>query len=116
MSKELEIFDFGGKPVVNSRVVAERVDKLHKNLCRDIANYEGVLTSSGVSSSDFFMPNTYRYAKGEDQTCYLRTRKGCEFVANKMTGQKGAIFTEGLRLLAYGRARHARTDTLGEII
>lgn len=53
MSKELEIFDFGGNPVVNSRVVAERVDKLHKNLCRDIANYEGVLTSSGVSSSDF---------------------------------------------------------------
>lgn len=93
MSKELEIFDFDGKPVVNSRVVAEWVDKLHKNLCRDIANYESILTSSGVSSSDFFMPSTYRDAKGEDRTCYLITRKGCEMVANKMIGQKGIIFT-----------------------
>ena len=93
MSKELEIFDFGGKPVVDSRVVAEWTEKQHKHLMRDIRGYEDALTSPSLDSLDFFIPSTYRDAKGEERACYLITRKGCEFVANKMTGQKGAIFT-----------------------
>ena len=83
-----------GTLVVDSRVVADMVDKEHKNLLRDIRNYESqILTNSNLSSLNFFIKSSYKDTKGEERESYLLTRKGCEFVANKMTGKKGTIFT-----------------------
>lgn len=45
------------------------------------------------SSVDFFIPHTYTDSKGEQRPCYLLTKKGCDMVANKMTGEKGVLFT-----------------------
>ena len=78
---------------LDSREVAEMVGKQHKNLLADIRKYEEFLTSSKVSSLDFFMENTYQDTKGEERPNYQVTKKGCEFIAHKLTGQKGAIFT-----------------------
>lgn len=46
-----------------------------------------------MSPSDFFIPSKYKDSSGKENKCYQVTRKGCEFLANKFTGEKGVIFT-----------------------
>lgn len=43
--------------------------------------------------SDFFIESTYQNSQNKTQPCYLVTKKGCEFIAHKMTGVKGTAFT-----------------------
>lgn len=45
-----------------------------------------------MSLSDFFIPSTYKDNSGKENKCYKATKKGCEFRANKFTGEKGTIF------------------------
>ena len=42
---------------------------------------------------DYFIKSSYVDAKGEDRPCYLVTKLGCNFLANKFTGEKGILFT-----------------------
>lgn len=91
--KELTIMNFNGIETVDSRQVAEVIGKDHAHLMRDIAKYCGYLNESKIGLVDFFIESTYTDGKGETRPCYLLTRKGCEMVANKMTGQKGTVFT-----------------------
>lgn len=79
--------------VISSVEVAEMVEKRHDNLIRDIKNYCDILDSSKLSSQEFFIPSTYTNSQNKEQPCYLLTKKGCDMVANKMTGEKGIIFT-----------------------
>ncbi|PIC87948.1 phage regulatory protein [Sporosarcina sp. P20a] len=90
---ELKIISANGELVTESREVAEMVDQQHKELLRTIRSYIGVLTGASLRSSDFFIPHTYQDAKKEVRPCFLLTRKGCDMVANKMTGDKGVLFT-----------------------
>ena len=79
---------------IDSREVAEMVDKEHKNLLRDIQGYIKVIEdSSKLSRQDFFIESTYKNSQNKTQPCYLLTKQGCEMVANKMTGEKGILFT-----------------------
>lgn len=78
---------------LNSREVAEMVEKDHSHLMRDIRNYVDLLGQSNFGSADYFKESTYTDAQGKSRECYLISKKGCEFIAHKMTGQKGAIFT-----------------------
>ena len=78
---------------IDSREVAEMVGIQHKDLLKKVRNYEGILTSAKLRPLDFFIPNEYKDGKGETRNCYLLTKKGCEMVANKLTGEKGVIFT-----------------------
>lgn len=105
--KELKVFEHDHVDVVDSRDVAEMVERRHDNLLRDISGYiriierNNVLRSEdvtrdnelGFSPVDFFIPSTYKDSKGETRPCYLLTKKGCDMVANKMTGEKGVLFT-----------------------
>ena len=78
----------------DSRQVAELVDKRHSDLCRDIAKYADIVsTNAELRSLDFFIESSYVDRKGETRKCYLLTKKGCDMVANKMTGEKGVLFT-----------------------
>ena len=78
----------------DSRQVAELVDKRHSDLCRDIAKYADIVsTNAELRSLDFFIESSYVDKKGEARKCYLLTKKGCDMVANKMTGEKGVLFT-----------------------
>lgn len=79
--------------VVDSREVAEMVGKRHSDLLESIKVYVQYLTNGNFRSLDFFIPSTYEDSKGEERPCYLLTRKGCDMVANKMTGEKGVFFT-----------------------
>lgn len=42
---------------------------------------------------DYFIKSKYKDAKGEERPCYLVTKLGCDFLANKFTGEKGVLFT-----------------------
>ena len=42
---------------------------------------------------EYFVPSTYVDDKGETRKCYECTKLGCDMLANKMTGEKGTIFT-----------------------
>lgn len=93
---ELQVFVRNGAEVVDSRNVAQMVEKRHKHLLRDIDGYIKIMeeaTEPKVGPSDFFIPSTYKDSTGRTLPCYLLTKKGCDMVANKMTGEKGVLFT-----------------------
>lgn len=82
-----------GKLLVDSREVAEMVGKRHTELLRSIGGYIDILLNAKMRSVDFFIENSYQDSTGRNLPCYLLTRKGCDMVANKMTGEKGVLFT-----------------------
>lgn len=82
-----------GSPVADSRDIAALIGKSHGKLLRDIRIYLGYLNQSKFGSVDFFIESGYTDDKGESRPCYLCTRKGCDMIANKMTGKKGVLFT-----------------------
>lgn len=51
------------------------------------------LTHHDFVVSDYFIPSTYKDDSGKENKCYKVTRMGCEFLANKFTGEKGIVFT-----------------------
>ena len=92
--KELTVINKNGVLLTDSREVAEMIGKEHKNLLRDIQGYIKVIEdSSKLSRQDFFIESTYQNSQNKTQPCYLLTKQGCEMVANKMTGEKGILFT-----------------------
>jgi len=91
--EKLTIINQNGQLVTDSREVAEIVGKEHKNLLRDIKGYADILLSSDLSSATFFVEDKYKDSTGRELPCYLLTKKGCDMVANKMTGKKGVLFT-----------------------
>ena len=81
---------------IDSREVAEIIGKDHKNLLRDIRGYIEIMANNGklkIEPSDFFLENTYKSVQCKDMPCYLLSKRGCEMVANKLTGEKGILFT-----------------------
>ncbi|PEK65577.1 hypothetical protein COM55_06165 [Bacillus pseudomycoides] len=81
-------------------VANKMTGKMHKNLIRDISNYIEVLSlSSTLSPANFFIESTYKDASGKENRSYLLTRRGCDMVANKMTGEKGILVLFNFRSL-----------------
>lgn len=89
----LQVINRSNRLMVDSREVAEMVGKQHKDLLESIRSYVQVLLSGEFRSVDFFTPNIYKDPTGRTLPCFLLTRKGCDMVANKMTGEKGVLFT-----------------------
>lgn len=78
---------------IDSREVAEMVGKEHKELLRDIRRYCKQLGESKIALTDFFTESEYTDKSNRQKPCYLVTKKGCEFIAHKLTGVKGTEFT-----------------------
>ena len=97
------MFEHKGVQVVDSRQVAKAIERPHCDLMRTIHVYCKYLAESGESAelrgesnfalSSFFIESTYKTEQGKDAPCYLVTKKGCDMVANKLTGRKGVLFT-----------------------
>lgn len=107
----MQVKDFHGKSVIDSREVAEMVEKQHKNLLRDIAGYIKIMEKSGelkIEPSDFFVPATYMSEQNKEMPCYLITKKGCDMIANKLTGEKGVLFTAAY-VTAFEEMQHLLT-------
>lgn len=87
-------------PVLDSREVARMMEKDH----RDIIDYiEGnknhkiisiaeVLLRQDVPVSDYFIESSY-LNNNQKGKCYLITKKGCELLGNRQTGEKGILFS-----------------------
>lgn len=79
--------------------VAEMMEVEHCKLIRklegskDRKGYINILTEAQMGVSDYFIPSTYKDASGKENKCYQVTKLGCDFLANKSTGEKGVIFT-----------------------
>lgn len=85
---------FNNVPTIESREVAKMIGKRHDHLVRDIQGYVNDLGQNPDLGADgFFIKSSYKAGTGKTYPCYLLTKKGCEFVANKMTGKKGNLFT-----------------------
>ena len=109
---KLTVINHNGIEVVDSREVAEMTGKEHRHLIRDIRGYAEIIENStepNFGLSDFFIPNTYMDSTGRTLPCYLLTKKGCDMVANKMTGEKGVLFTAAY-VTAFEKMREALTE------
>ena len=81
------------KLVLDSREVAKMLGKNHADLLRDIARNVEYLIESKIAFNDFFQETHYKDKINRTNKKYDITKKGCEFLAHKLTGKKGAIFT-----------------------
>lgn len=81
------------KTTITSMEVAQMVGREHSKLLRDIRNYVSQLGEAKIGFTDFFTESTYVTEQNKTMPCFLVTKKGCEFIAHKMTGQKGTEFT-----------------------
>lgn len=79
---------------IDSRTIAQAVGKRHDHLIRDIDSYIQAMNEDqnpNLGSDFFFVESSYTAGTGKNYKCYLLTRKGCEMVANKLTGKKGKL-------------------------
>lgn len=60
---------------------------------KHMRGYVEILADNHLVASDFFVPATYLSEQNKEMPCYKVTKMGCEFLANKFTGEKGVLFT-----------------------
>lgn len=79
---------------ISSREVAEMMEvKKHSDILAKIDKLNKILTSGKIRSLDYWHESSYKDSKGEERREYQVTKKGCEMLAHKSTGEKGVIFT-----------------------
>jgi phage regulator Rha-like protein len=66
-----------------------------------------VLCEGNFPLADYFQESTYQDAQNKPRKCYQVTRMGCDFLANKFTGEKGILFTA-----KYVKRFHEMEDTI----
>lgn len=97
--------------------IAEMMEISHKEILRKIegANdrkgYSPILTENHLVPSDYFILSSYKDGSGKENKCYEVTKLGCDFLANKFTGEKGIIFTA-----KYVKRFHDMEDTIKDQI
>ena len=91
-----------GVKTLPSYEAAEMMGKRHSDVLRMLEGSEKpkvvgiiptILTNVELRLLDYFIESTYVDKKGETRKCYECTKMGCELLANKMTGEKGILFT-----------------------
>lgn len=60
---------------------------------KHIKGYVEVLADNQMVVSEYFYLSTYKDSSGKENRCYNVTKLGCDFLANKFTGEKGILFT-----------------------
>ncbi len=78
---------------IDSREIAEMLEMRHSDVLRKVDGYTEVLLNAKLRSVDYFQENSYIDGSGKQNKCYLFTKMGCEFIANKFTGEKGILFS-----------------------
>lgn len=113
------------KTTITTVEVAEMMEMTHSDILKklegrkDRKGYIEILTKGQMSVSDYFIPSTYRDASGKENKCYEVTKLGCDFLANKFTGEKGVLFTARYVKRFYEMEHQARqipiTEHPGEV-
>lgn len=81
---------------VSSREVAEMMETRHDNLMNKIEKHTVILEKVSdlkIKVADLWILSSYLDAQGKERKEYQVTKKGCEFLAHKTTGEKGDLFT-----------------------
>lgn len=91
------------KSTITTLEVAEMMETEHWKLLRKLdgrtkngeheRGYIEILADNHLVVSDFFIKSTYRTEQNKEMPCYNVTKLGCDFLANKSTGEKGVLFT-----------------------
>lgn len=89
----LKVVSIKGQLVTDSREVARMVDREHNALMKSIRSYVDYLGQGGFAHAEFFVESEYEDMQMKKRPSFLITKKGCDMVANKMTGEKGVLFT-----------------------
>ena len=79
--------------MITSLEVAEMVEKEHSEMLKDIRRYIEQFNEGNIPLVEYFAESSYIDKKGEARPCFNITKKGCEFIAHKLTGVKGTVFT-----------------------
>lgn len=88
-----------GVQTIPTYEVAGMMDRAHSKVIRMLEgdkSHVGIiptLTEAQLGVSDYFIEGTYKDASGKQNKYYECTKMGCELLANKMTGEKGILFT-----------------------
>lgn len=99
LSTEDETLKRDKRQTITSLEIAEMMEMEHSKLLRKL---EGDDTRKGIISilgeaqmgvTDYFIKSTYLTSQNKEMPCYLVTKMGCDFLANKFTGEKGILFT-----------------------
>lgn len=93
MRNNLVTINNNATETISSIEVAMMIGKEHSQLLKDMRRYINQLGKVNFDFSDFFQESTYISEQNKTLPCFNVTRKGCEFIANKLTGQKGTEFT-----------------------
>jgi len=81
---------------ISSREVAEMMETRHDNLMNKIEKHTTILEKVSdlkIKVADLWILSSYLDAQGKERKEYQVTKKGCEFLAHKTTGEKGDLFT-----------------------
>ena len=79
--------------------IAEMMETEHKSVLRKLegdAKQKGIiqtLSEHEIGVAKYFVESSYIDAQGKPRKCYDVTKIGCDFLANKFTGEKGILFT-----------------------
>ena len=100
-------FEVNGTKIkgLTTRTIADMMDMAHGDVLKKLdgtVDKNGKVKIIGIIPTlnkgnfplvEYFIESTYIDAKGEKRKEYICTKMGCEFLANKFTGEKGILFT-----------------------
>lgn len=102
--------------------IAEMMNMRHDRILRKLEGQDikgkhidgviEILTRHNLGASDYFIPSTYKDESGKENKCYKITKLGCDFLANKFTGEKGIIFTARYVKRFADMEQHIKDQTL----
>ena len=93
ISMENELMNSNMKvQTISSREVAEMMEVEHKNLLQKIDGINKILVAEN-SATKYWTESTFEN-RGKQYREFQVTKRGCEFLAHKSTGEKGIIFTD----------------------
>lgn len=84
---------------IPSYEISEMMDKKHWEVLRmldgakDRKGIVEILADNQMVVSKYFIKSQYKDESGKLNSCYECTKLGCDMLANKMTGEKGILFT-----------------------
>ena len=78
---------------ISSREVAEMMEIRHTHMLDKIDKINQVLLDRKIGSVDFWIESEYKDSTGRSVREYQVTKKGCELIAHKSSGEKGIVFT-----------------------
>ena len=83
------------KITISSREVADMMEIQHKHLLEKIDKINKTFESRKIGSQKYWIESSYK-TEGNNKTYreFQVTKRGCEFLAHKSTGEKGIIFTD----------------------